>query len=317
MNMPIHLRPFIPTTDIPRLAELMSAVETAPTTAEMLHEWEANAPAGQLHRRMIAHTAEGQIVGYSQIQHQPWMPPGEYYLWLLVDPAWQQQTIGQTLYDDALAFLATQQATTIKSKVRDDMPGWLHFAQQRGFSIDRHLFESTLDLAYFDETPLAGTIEAIEATGIRFLTLADLGNSEATLRCLYDFNRRTAADMPGSDGAFPTFEEFRTFVFDASWYRPDGQLIAADGDTWVAIATVGAFPHDNSMYNAYTSVERAYRGRRIALALKLLAIRFARRHAAATIRTNNDSQNSPMLAINQKLGYHPQPGSYQLIKTLA
>lgn len=33
---------------------------------------------------------------------------------------------------------------------------------------------------------------------------------------------------------------------------------------------------------------------------------------ASITRTNNDSRNAPMLAINQKWGYQPQPGKYYL-----
>ncbi len=66
-----------------------------------------------------------------------------------------------------------------------------------------------------------------------------------------------------------------------------------------------------------TGVERAYRGRHIALALKLLGIRYAKARGALTIRTNNDSQNVPMLAVNRKLGYRPEPGIYRLIRQFA
>lgn len=51
-------------------------------------------------------------------------------------------------------------------------------------------------------------------------------------------------------------------------------------------------------------------------ALKLLAIRCARRYGAVYIRTHNDSENAPILAINRKLGYQPQPGLYQYALTL-
>ena len=66
------------------------------------------------------------------------------------------------------------------------------------------------------------------------------------------------------------------------------------------------------MFNAFNGVRREYRGRGIALALKLLAIDFCRRSGAARIRTNNDSENAPMLAINRRLGYVPEPGWYVL-----
>jgi hypothetical protein len=50
----------------------------------------------------------------------------------------------------------------------------------------------------------------------------------------------------------------------------------------------------------------------VALGLKLLAIRAARRHGARYLRTNNDSENAPMLAVNRKLGYQPAPGYYRM-----
>ena len=31
------------------------------------------------------------------------------------------------------------------------------------------------------------------------------------------------------------------------------------------------------------------------------------------IRTNNDSNNAPMLAVNRKLGYKSEPGLYRLL----
>ena len=48
----------------------------------------------------------------------------------------------------------------------------------------------------------------------------------------------------------------------------------------------------------------------------MLGIRCAKAFGAATIRTNNDSENAPMLAINRKLGYKPLPGKYLLHKQL-
>jgi len=67
----------------------------------------------------------------------------------------------------------------------------------------------------------------------------------------------------------------------------------------------------------HTGVLKEYRGRKIALALKLLAIRFARACGATYIRTNNDSQNAPILAINEKLGYKPQQGLFRCLKELS
>jgi len=61
-------------------------------------------------------------------------------------------------------------------------------------------------------------------------------------------------------------------------------------------------------------VDPAWRGRGIALALKLLAIACARRYGVTYISTNNDSENAPMLAINRTLGYQPEPGYYRMLR---
>jgi GNAT superfamily N-acetyltransferase len=103
-------------------------------------------------------------------------------------------------------------------------------------------------------------------------------------------------------------------VCSASWYRPDGQIVAAVGETWVGMAAVGYFEATNSMYNMFTGVDPAWRGKGIALALKLLTIACARRYSADYISTNNDSENAPMLAINRTLGYQPEPGYYQMTR---
>jgi len=34
------------------------------------------------------------------------------------------------------------------------------------------------------------------------------------------------------------------------------------------------------------------------------------------MRTHNDSQNGPMLAVNRMLGYRPEPGFYAMEKRL-
>lgn len=65
-----------------------------------------------------------------------------------------------------------------------------------------------------------------------------------------------------------------------------------------------------------TGVDHMHRRYRVAQALKLHAIRCARRYGAVYIRTHNDGENAPILAINRKLGYQPQPELYQYALTL-
>ena len=311
------IRPLKLETDLPRVAELMSQVDLEPVTVDQLREWWTHATEGEICRRVVLTEPGGEMVAYGSARRTPWDTPGRFWLALIVDQAWRRRGLGSRLYDDLTGFALEHGATRFEAEVRDNFPAGLRFAERRGFRIRRHNFESVLRLADFDATPFVGLIEAVEASGVRFSSLAELGDTEAARRRLYAINRRLVYDIPGYDNEFDPFEEFSRHVFQASWYRPEGQIVALDGETMVGLAAVGHFPATNSMYNMFTGVDPAYRGRHLALALKLLTVRLARRYGADYIRTNNDSDNAPMLAINRKLGYQPVPGLYWLTKTLA
>ncbi len=314
----VKLRPLNRDTDLPRLSELyMTAmVEPEPVTVEDLQTWLQNAPPGRILQFMVAIDERERIVGFGNVGRDAWMAPGRFWIEVVVDPAFCKQGIGSLLYTHAFQFAQEHGATSLKAELRDSLVDALKFAKWRNFKVDRYIFESTLDLATFDETRFDDVIERVEATGIRFFTLADIGDTRDAQYKLYEINRRYAFDIPGSDSTFAPFEEFHKQVFEAHWYRADGQIVAADGDKWIGLSAVGYFPESNYMYNMMTGVEPSYRGRNIALALKLLVVRCARKYGVSYLRTNNDSENMPILAVNRKLGYQPQPGKYVLLCNL-
>ncbi len=312
--MTIIVRTAVPEQDYEQLAPVLNTVwNDTPVTAAMLHEWDTRKPKDQLTRRSVAVTPTGEIVGYAEVMYLPWKPAGHFWLWLMVEPTHRHQGIGRALYDDALQFAQINGATLFSTSVNEAQPEGLRFAEQRHFTIERREFESTLDIKAFDEQRFVGVVETVEASGIRLLSLAEIGDTPEIRRKLYEIHRATALDIPGSDSTFPSFEQSSDWLFQASWYRPEGQLLAIDGDAYVGLCSVGYYQDTNSFYNFMTGVDRSYRGRKIGLALKLLAIRLAKAYGADAMRTNNDSQNEPMLAINRQLGYQPLPGVYQLI----
>jgi L-amino acid N-acyltransferase YncA len=54
-----------------------------------------------------------------------------------------------------------------------------------------------------------------------------------------------------------------------------------------------------------TGVRRDRRGRGLAHAVKVAALRRARAAGLRTMLTSNDLENEPMLAVNRKLGFEP------------
>jgi GNAT superfamily N-acetyltransferase len=81
----------------------------------------------------------------------------------------------------------------------------------------------------------------------------------------------------------------------------------------VGLSAIAIHPEEKYASNAFTGILREYRGRGLAQALKLQTILLARREGMLSIRTNNDSENAPILTVNQKLGYVPEPGFYTLL----
>ncbi|MCA9972993.1 MAG: GNAT family N-acetyltransferase, partial [Anaerolineales bacterium] len=241
-------------------------------------------------------------------------PPGHFYLSVAVDPAARGQGIGGRLYAALTAAARHMAAARLVARVRDDEPDSLAFAQRRGFALHHHLFTSVLDLQAFDERPFAHLPAAVAAAGMRLTTLAAEGDTPAARRQLYDLNHTTHLDNPAADGTFPDFDSFNEMFNTASWFRPEAQFLAFDGDRAVGLAAVGYFAHTNSLYHFMTGVDRAYRGRQIAAALKLRTIQYGRALGADYMRTDNDSRNAAMLAINRRFGYRPRGGSYWLHK---
>jgi len=312
----VILRPVEVPADFERMAELLSTFYSEPVTVEKLQEWEQAIPAGTIESRMAAVDEHGHMVGYSACGHAPFMLTNSFSLEIVVEPSLRRQGTGTLLYENAVGFARTCHATRLEAEVRDADPEWRQFAEDKGFRVDRHIFESALDLATFDESRFAGASEEAKASGVRFFTFAEVDNTEDNQHGYYELSKRNSLDIPGSEGLFPSFEDYRRFVFEASWYRPEGQFIAAAGEQWVGMSSVAYFKETNSTYTMHTGVLRDYRGRKIALALKLLGIRWSKQIGALYTRTNNDAQNAPILAINEKLGYQPKPGYYRMLKFL-
>lgn len=288
----MHTRPLDAVRDFPALAMLFATHDSEPPTPALLTEWEGHAPQDLVRQRLVAFTdaSERTLIGYCDTAPWPWDMPHHFELETLVHPDQRRQGLGTRLADAALAFARSQGAIRLAVEVRDNSAEGMRFA---------------------------AAIAQAETRGVRFFSLADLGNTEEAQRRDYDLNAALVRDIPGRHGNFMPFEQFQKTVCGASWYRADGQIIAAVGDYWVGMAAVGYIEHTNSMYNMFTGVDPAWRGKDIALALKLLAIDCARRYGADYISANNDSENAPMLAINRKLGYHPQPGFYRMLRAPA
>jgi ribosomal protein S18 acetylase RimI-like enzyme len=305
-------------TDLPGIIRVLNACDPDhPTSLDSLRSNFLDTTPGRIQRRLVVMDEKEAVTGYSVTVHVAEAPEHHFYVWLGVQPSQRGQGLGSALWNLSLVYLQEQGATRVSSEVLDTDPASLGFAERRGFKIDRQHFYSVLDLATFDETPYLPDIAALEEQNIRFCSLANFPDTPETRRKFYELNLAVVMDIPGEDWNFENYPGFfEKRILGSPRFKREGQLLAVDGDALVGFAAVSLFSESQSAYNATTGVIRAYRGRGIALALKVLSARYARQHGEQTLRTDNDSLNAPILAINRRMGYQPQPGTYQLVRWL-
>ena len=298
-------------TDAAEMARLYSYTTAEPITPETARDWWTRRE-GEIRVTMLALDESSRAIGYWDVERETWMKPGHFFIKVIVAPEARGHGLGAQMYREAVRLAREHGATHLESTVREADMISVGFVEARGFKVERHLFEAVLDLTDFDERRFDGLMARVRADGFRFFSLAEAGVTEETKHRLYQVNHAAALDDPGNTGTFPDFYAFSKNVFEASWFRADTQILASHADRWVGLSAIGVYPADRHAYNAFTGVLRDYRGRGLAQALKLQTILLAKREGVQYVRTNNDSNNAPMLAVNRKLGYKPEPGLYRI-----
>ncbi|MYT55099.1 GNAT family N-acetyltransferase [Streptomyces sp. SID7815] len=91
-------------------------------------------------------------------------------------------------------------------------------------------------------------------------------------------------------------------------YDPQGVVLALDGGSWVGMATTSLQPEGHAL-SEMTGLLVGHRGRGISLAMKLLAIGFARSHGMHWLRTFHHPDNAAAIGMNRRLGFvNDEPG---------
>jgi len=167
--------------------------------------------------------------------------------------------------------------------------------------MSRPFVKLKLELKSFDEARFPSAIERCERQGISFETMASLGDTNTNRFKLYQLNKTCSADIPAR-GEFFSFDEFCENRFSTG-YDPLGVLLALHKDAWIGMSASANWQHKNFVFNEMTGVLRDYRRHGIALALKLLGIKYAQSLGVDHIYTIHDAQNTAPIALNRRLGY--------------
>lgn len=309
--MSFTIRPANLPADYPRITELLNAAYAKPTTAEEVAHEDASMPEGSVLRHFVAVDGTGHPVGFAKAHRYPNTKPGKFYAYVVVDPAVRRTGIGSALLAHLEQVATAAGGNYFLGEVRDDDASSRAFVEKRGYALQRHGYYSSLDLTTWEGARFAGVLDQVKASGIQLFTLDQMDEAAPKL---YEMMSHTVIDIPGYEGtSFMSWETWQNYLI-----QPAGQsrvLVAADGDRFVGVTMLHP-AEEGTLYTPHTSVLREYRGRQIALALKLASIDLALAAGAKTLTTGNDSLNVGMLKVNQKLGYIPAAGSYDMAKYL-
>ncbi|HSQ25718.1 MAG TPA: GNAT family N-acetyltransferase, partial [Anaerolineales bacterium] len=268
----------------------------------------------------VAEDELGELLGFNWGTHTRFNET-EAYIFIIVKPQHRRQGVGRMLFQDLERSAKSAGIQRLDANIRDNRPECLSFVLACGFKERTHSLGMELDLSSFDDRLYDETLARLKSEGFQFTSMDKLGNTEEAQRKLYALNDMTGLETPGAEGvqSWLDFEDFQKKVCQSSWYKPAGQMVVIDTITgeWAAMSAITRFEGAEYAYNLHTGVDKRYRNRKLAQAVKTLALRFARQELGVTIvRTNNNSLNQPMKAINRKFGYLPAQGSYLMEKIL-
>ncbi|MFN8481236.1 MAG: GNAT family N-acetyltransferase [Kouleothrix sp.] len=327
MTHAIAIQPFIP-SDAAYIALAVIGASTPPQYAldyefRDADDWRAFdasfAEAGRALTRYVATLPDGTIVGYGYWFEASWaLPAGRGWCIIRVLPTYLRQGIGNALYTRLLGDLINQGMAAMLLEVDDTLADLHPALARRGFRELLHSWAFTLDPRTCDPARFSTAYQKLGSLTITTLA-AEIARGAEWLPQLHQLYTLVAGDVPipihPHADAPPSWLAQQAVGLPES--LPDGFFIVRDGPRYVGMSFLHAGPPGmHRLYQRITAIDPTYRGRGIAMALKLETIAYARAHSYHEIRTAVESNNPSMLAINTKLGFEAREGLALMIKPL-
>ncbi|OLB45864.1 MAG: hypothetical protein AUG17_03860 [Crenarchaeota archaeon 13_1_20CM_2_53_14] len=319
----MEFRDFDP-SDYWRLAEIYDTI--FPERSRSIDEWRfyddsLDKSKYYFKRFTCLSVASGEVLGFGEMWNPPWMfHPNKFWLDGWVDPKHQGQGVGAAIYRTLERELKRHGAIVAWMGIREDMSRPVTFARRRGFGEKMRGWESTINPSHVDTTKFETYSEKASSAGVEFSTLErELREDQECYPKLYELVQTAFRDVPIADTPTDTpYEQWITFEMKNPNLVPEGYIIAKHHDRYIGTSVVWRLKKEpRSLYQGLTGVLREFRGKGIAMALKLRVLDFARTNGFDNIRTFNASTNEGMLAINAKLGFKRDSAWITFEKNLA
>jgi GNAT superfamily N-acetyltransferase len=316
----LKIREFEP-SDYPGLSEIYNA--NFPDYQRSVDEWRSrdeSVDRSRYYLQRYVFSEKDDVVGFGDLAHVPDMfNPHKYWMTILVGPKSQGRGVASAIYENLSDKLTRLKAIGAWAGSRENLPRLTAFYMKRGFEEKQRVWESRLDVNKVDPSRFQDYAERVRKQGIIITNLAHEQKIDPdALIKLHELVQTIAADIPQPEPFTPiSYEQWEAFEIKNPSLLPEGYMIAKDGSKYVGLSTVWRIDREpKGLGQGNTGVRREYRGKGIAIALKLNIIDYARRNGYTRVKTWNDSINAPMLAVNIKLGFKREVGWLTLEKSL-
>jgi GNAT superfamily N-acetyltransferase len=267
--------------------------------------------------RFIAEV-DGRPVAFVCWTHGPWehVEARNAYIEVYLDRTMLTSDLPLSLWEWVAADAVADGAMVLEAQVVEDEPEMIDALERAGFARDRMERVWELDLAKHGERLVAeahAAREKADREGIEMMTLADWTDPDSR-RKLHALAELTRRDVPMSYPLPPqSYEDFEQRMKTPD-RRKDRVWVATDDGNPVAFSFLRFPPVRGQVWTGYTCTHPDYRGRGLARGIKLQTLAQAAKLGIPAVLTDNDSENAPMLHINETLGYDSRRGFISFVK---
>lgn len=287
--------------DYPAAAKILGETMTwlpEPTSVGVQH-WITSQPERARIQTFVAEE-DGRLVGYGQNLLAWYTSRTDLaYVWIGVPEVERNRGIGSELYRAAEAWFEPLGVRTLHSMAAEGTPG-MEFALSRGFERTRTAYQQRLVLADVDLSGLAEQERARAAEGLRVVPLSAIEDVSA-LQELYAIASLDVPEDEPEDNVQP--EDFDRVILGDPELSREASMIVLDGDKPVSLAFLLVNPESLIGTSDLTGTLPEYRGRGLARLVKLAVVRAALELGLVEFTTENDAENAPIRAVNERLGY--------------
>ncbi|BDP40154.1 N-acetyltransferase [Deinococcus aetherius] len=307
--------------DYPDAAWVLTAANPEwPVTPELLAVWDEATDPSLFMTEAVAEVG-GRVVGVGRIGHDDFaFEEWRYWGNLSVHPEARGRGIGSALYDTLLERVRARGAREVRTMLTDapHHDSGRAFLERRGFRVTWERYESRLNTAEVDLGAFGDLLARVSQEGIELRSIAELAGDPERDRRLWELDWLLFQDVPmGNALTKRPFEAWVKQEVEDPTFAPELSFVALRpglddpltgpyvGYTTLMLTPGGAY------VIGMTGVRREDRGRGVAKALKVAAMRALMERGGGEIRTMNDKPNAAMLEMNRALGFRRGPTHFR------